>query len=127
MLALVGIDLLLDRAESHIGDLFYTLPNMQHLLLWHELLEAPETELVCVLKLPIVRGIFLDRVVCQMDEVVIDVASRKRFSRCSQVGFLEEVNCHRFSQQHPYPDIELALVNQERLLYIFLDNERTGV
>lgn len=127
MLALILVDLLLDRAKSHIGDLLDPAPNLFNLLLGHVLAQILKGELVGVLKLPVVGGILLDGIVGEVDEVVIDVLGGEGLCGSADVPLLEEVNVHGFGQQGPDANVELTVVYQEGLLDVFLDDEGTGV
>jgi hypothetical protein len=83
--------------------------------------------LVGVLELPVVLAVFLDRVVGQVDEVVVDVARREGLRRRADVPLLEEEDVHLFGQQGPDADVEFAVVDQKGFLYVFLDDEGAGV
>ena len=125
--ALVLVDLLLDRAEGHVGDLLDPAPDPAHLLLGHELRELPEGELVGVFELAVVGGMLLDGVVGEVDEVVVDVLGGEGLGGGADVALAEEVDVHRFGQQRPHADVELPAVYQERPLHVLLDDERTRV
>lgn len=127
VLPLVLVDLLLHRAEGHVGDLLDPAPDAPHLLLGHVLAEVAEGELVGVFELAVVGGVLLDGVVGEVDEVVVDVVGGEGLGRGADVALLEEVDVHRFRQQRPHADVELPVVYQERLLNVLLDHERTRV
>jgi hypothetical protein len=78
--SLILIDFLFNGAEGHVRDLFDSSPNMGDGLFGHELLEIPEGELVSVLELSVVLAVFLDGVICQVDEVIIDITCGECFS-----------------------------------------------
>ena len=112
MLALVAVDLFLDAAEGHVGDFFDPSPNVEHLLLSYELFQSPEGQLVAALESTIVFAVLLYGVVGEVDEVVVDVLSRKGLGGGADVGLFEEVNGEVICQQNPRSDVELAIVNQ---------------
>ena len=60
-----------------------------------------------------------------MHELIVDVLVIDRVvgARQPQVALWEEVNILLLSKQHPHSDVEFALVNQQRLLDILLDDE----
>lgn len=127
VLPLILVDLLLDRAKSHIGDLLDPAPDLPDLLLGHVLAEVLKGELVGVLKLPVVGGILLDGVIGEVDEVIVDVLGGEGLCGGADVALLEEVDVHGFGQQGPDADVELSVVYQEGLLDVFLDDEGTRV
>jgi len=96
-------------------------------LFWHELLKIPEGELVGVLKLSVIFTVFLNSVICQVDEVIIDVTCRESFSWCTDIALFEEVYIHLLSQKTPHTNVKFAVMNQERFLDVFLYYKRASV
>lgn len=86
-------------------------------------------DLVTVLEFPVVISLFLDGIIGEMDVLVVKVLEVKLFACGSQVSILVPVglcnpicSCHK----HEAADIELSLVEQERLLEVLLDYQTAG-
>ena len=68
----------------------------------------------------------LDSVVGQMDEYIVLLIKVKLVTRHANVALFEEVALVFWGDQHPQSDIELALVDQQWLLYVLLDDKDIG-
>lgn len=127
MFSVVRVDLFLDWAKSHIGNLFDTIPYLMNFLLRDVILEVPERKLVCVFKLTVVLRMLLDCVVGQMDEIVVYVVGWVGLSWSSDVSFFEEVHIHRLCQKRPDSNVKFPFLQQHRLLDVLLYHKRTVI
>ena len=69
----------------------------------------------------------LDSVVGQMDEYIVLLIKVKLVTRHANVALFEEVALVFWGDQHPQSDIELALVDQQWLLYVLLDDKDIAI
>jgi len=77
------------------------------------ILESGETKLIAVFEIAIVRRIFLNRIVGQMNEGIIDVlqVDSKLSWWSSQVTFFKEVNVMILVEKNPYSNVKLPLAD----------------
>jgi hypothetical protein len=70
------------------------------------------------------RTVFLDRVVCEMDVAVVDVLQRVALSAEAHVALIVEPHLGwvKVLNEYPLPNIELPLVDQQRILDVLLRN-----
>lgn len=88
-----------------------------------DLVELLEGQLVALLELPVVLRVLLHRIVGQMDVRIRDVLKVELLSRRPQVTFREHVHVQRLGHQYPHSDVEFAILNQQGLLDVLLDDE----
>lgn len=69
--------------------------------------------------------IFLDAVVSQMCESVVNVVKGVFIIGETEVALVVEPNCWRGKvlDGHPLADVEFPALDEERVFYVFLDNE----
>ena len=70
---LVKVDLLLYRRKGHVSYLLYLSPNLGYFLFTHITGKRFEGKLMTILKLTVVFSIFLNCIIGQMNEVVLNV------------------------------------------------------
>lgn len=66
-------------------------------------------------------------IISEMNEIIINVFSRKVLCRSPYISFFEEVYFQRICNQCPHSHIKLSIVDQERLLDVFLNHKGTVV
>ena len=73
----------------------------------------------------VLRAVLLDRIIGQVDEIIVEVLSVHRvgLARRPQVALTEEVHVHILSQGHPDSYVELALVDEKGPLNVLLNDE----
>ena len=77
------------------------------------MLESGETKLIAIFEIAIVRRIFLNRIVGQMNEGIIDVlkVDSKLSWGSPQVTFFKEVNVMILVEKNPYSNVKLPLAD----------------
>lgn len=96
------------------------------LLRTDHLCEVLEAQLVSILKLSVVVRFLLNSIVCQMHKLVANVVERVLSAACSDVAILVAVAFETAidaRQQSEAPEIELASVNEQRVVNILLNDE----
>ena len=75
--------------------------------------------------LAIVFALLLDSIICQMNEVIIELrrVDAVRLARCADVALLEEVDVHILREEHPDTDVKLPLVDEKGPFDVLLDDE----
>ena len=76
VLALVGVDFPVDRFDRVHGELFHVFEKLfleGHAISLAKFEELHKGDLVPILKFAIALAVFLDRVVCQVDEEVVQI------------------------------------------------------
>ena len=66
---------------------------------------------------------FLNGVIGEMNEVVVNIIGRESLGRCPDVPLLEKIDMEFISQKSPYSYIEFSVLNQKRFFYVFLDDK----
>ena len=87
--------------------------------------ELRKAELVALLVLAVAAGELLDRVVGEVDALIIQ---RRGFSGVltgarPDVAFFEEEHLQVLSDEHPDPDVELPPVDEQRVLDVLLNDK----
>ena len=77
------------------------------------MLESGETKLIAVFEIAIVRRIFLNRIVGQMNKGIIDVlkVDSKLSWGSPQVTFFKEVNVMILVEKNPYSNVKFPLAD----------------
>lgn len=78
MLSSVRVDLLLNSRQCHSGEVLHLLQDVNFKVrltpaLLHKLLEFLKRQHITILVIPILRTIFLNGVICQVNEIVIEI------------------------------------------------------
>lgn len=73
----------------------------------------------------VLRAVFLNRVIGQMHEVIVQVlrAHRVGLAGGPQIALAEKINVVVLRQRHPNPNVELALVHEQGPLDVLLNYE----
>jgi len=89
-------------------------------------LEGVIRELIAFLKFSVAIGLRLNCVVCQVDELIVQVrgVQAEAFRRCAQISLLKDIDLLLVREHRSHANIELAVVYQQRLLNVFLEDER---
>ena len=66
---------------------------------------------------------FLNGVVGEMNEVVVNIIGGEGLGGGSDVTLLEEIHMKFISEKSPYSYIEFSVLNQKGFFYIFLDHK----
>ena len=118
-----------ESLQNHLVHLWHQVIVDQHarlrVVLVYVVLESREAELVSVLEVTVVLCVLLHSIVCEVNEGIVDVlkVDAKLCRRRPQVALFEEEELVFVGQQDPDTDVELALVDQQRLLDVLLDDE----
>ena len=80
----------------------------------HEFFEVCKTKLVPIFMLAIVFAMFLDSIICQVNEVIVQFGGIHTvgLAWCPDITFSEEKNLELMTQEHPYPNVKLALIDK---------------
>lgn len=87
------------------------------------LLELFETKLVSVFKPAVVLGVPLDRIVRQVNGVVLAVVQDVLEGRRAQVALSAEVDLHILADEHPHSNVELAVLDEVGSFDVLLNDE----
>ena len=120
-----GVDGLDDDFLHDGDDVSVDVDATVGLLLVQQLLESPVAQLVAVFELPVGIQLFLDSVVGQVDSRIVHVLEVNAVlaARGPDVAFAEVVEVVVLVEEHPDPDVELTLANQQGPFDVFLNNE----
>ena len=90
------------------------------------LLEGREAQLITVLKVTVILGMLLHRIVGQVHKSIVDVLQVDAELRAggAKVALPEKEELVVLIEQHPHPNVKLALVDEQRSLDVLLNDER---
>lgn len=107
--------------------LLFALGEVQPAFL-HHLLQVLERHLITVSDFAVVCGVFLHRIVGEVDEAaVLGVLATVLEGTQPHVAFWEDKALEPMGHQHPHADVELVVMNQQGPLQILLDQEAVSL
>ena len=89
------------------------------------LLKPWEAKLISILKVSIISGMLLHRIIGQMHKGVVNIfqVNAKLSGRGSQVALFEEEEVQVLVQKDPHTDVKFTVADQKWALNVFLDDE----